>query len=442
MKVRAIIYRTILGLMLLTVLGACIDELDIETFGESDAKGLLVVEAVLSDEVITQKVYLSRSDNRLDLETDTVYNPYIPLGSQPYDSVDWEERARVRLLGNNGTEFLFTEGQSGFYFSNEPFALQMGVDYELEITTSGGTDYTSDPIAVQGTSEVTNLYAERAISNSGVEGVAIYVDSQPTKGSSEYLKYTYDETYEIVAPYWSPSEFVLTDYEPCALPFPTYNLEVVAREIENRVCYNTVSSTTIEQLSMAGNPTGQVSKHMVRFIGKDNFIISNRYSILVQQQVQSPEAFSFYEVLKSFSQSNNPFSQVQPGAIYANVHRSDGSDEHVLGFVEAVGVSEQRLFFNYEDFFPGEELPPYPFVCNPQSTPESHTSYCTSDPAGNPCPLSVIESVNNGLISYFSAYDENLVPNASCPGPYVFVPRICGDCTLMGSNVKPDFWEE
>ncbi|MEC7264945.1 MAG: DUF4249 domain-containing protein, partial [Bacteroidota bacterium] len=353
-----------------------------------------------------------------------------------------EEGATVRVLGSNGTTFLFTEGQSGFYFSNEPFALQMGVDYTLEITTSGGTDYASDPIAVQGDSDVTNVYAERTTSNSGVDGIAIYVDSQPINGSSEFLRYTYEETYEIVTPFWAPTEFVLTDYDPCALPVPTYNLQVVPRQTENQFCYNTVSSNTIEQLSMVGNPNGKVSKHMVRFIGKDNFMISSRYSILVQQQVQSADAFSFYEVLKSFSTSDSPFSQVQPGAIYANMHRSDGSDENVLGYVEAVGVDEQRLFFNYEDFFPGEDLPPYPFECNLQSTPESHTSYCASDPEGNPCPLSVIEGINSGLISYFSAYNASLVPNASCPGPYVFVQRICGDCTLLGSNVKPDFWEE
>ncbi|MEC7264466.1 MAG: DUF4249 family protein, partial [Bacteroidota bacterium] len=217
---------------------------------------------------------------------------------------------------------------------------------------------------------------------------------------------------------------------------PIYDLAVVEREIQNQTCYNTISSNTIDVLSMAGNPSGGITKHMVRFISKDNFIISHRYSILVQQQVQSPEAFSFYEVLKSFSQSESPFSQVQPGAIYANVHRSDGSDENVFGYVEAVGVSEQRLFFDYEDFFPDEELPPFVFDCNFQS------AKLYNEPTQDPCPQGLLERINAGIVSYYSPYDESLVPNASCPGPYVFVPKICGDCTLLGSNIKPDFWEE
>ncbi len=435
-------YRFVLSLMLFATLGACLDELEIETLNEDEQSAALVVEAVLTDEVITQKVYLSRSSNRLDLETDTIYNPYIPLGSRPVDSIDMETGAIVLVVGDNGTEYQFTEGEDGIYYSNQQFALEMGVGYTLGIVTKNGKEYVSDPLSVQGKSQLTNVYAERAISDSGEEGVAIYVDSSPVQGNTQFYRYTFEETYKIVSPYWVADEFVLTDYDPCALPVPTYNLEISPKEVQNRVCYNTVSSSSIDQLSTAGSPNSDVSKHMVRFIGKDNFIISERYSILVQQQVQSADAYSFYETLKSFSQSDNIFSQIQPGAIYANVHRKDGTNENVLGYVEAVGVSDQRLFFNFEDIFPEEELPPFPFDCNFQSTPESHPSYCASDPVGNPCPQSVIERVDNGLISYYSAYDEGLVPFASCPGPYVFVPRICGDCTLLGSNVEPDFWVE
>jgi len=435
-------YHIILGIIFLTFLGACLDELDIQTLGNEEQEPALVVEAVLTDELITQKVYLSRSSFRLDLETDTVYNPYIPLGSRPVDSVDMEGGATVRVLGDNGVELNFAEGDEGIYLSNQPFALEMGVGYTLEIETSNGLEYVSDPLSIQGKSELTNVYAEKAVSDNGAEGVAIYVDSEPTQGNPQFYRYTFEETYKIVSPNWSSREFVLTNYDPCALPVPTYDLQVVEKEVENRVCYNTVPSTSIEQLSTAGSPESHISKHMVRFIGKDNFIISERYSILVQQQVQSADAYSFYETLNSFSQSDNIFSQIQPGAIYANVRRKDGTNENVLGYVDAVGVSDMRLFFNFEDFFPDEELPLFPFDCNFTSIPESHPSYCAQFPEPNPCPESVIERVNIGTISYFSAYDENLAPNATCPGPYIVVPRICGDCTLLGSNVEPDFWIE
>ncbi|MAO17134.1 DUF4249 domain-containing protein [Muricauda ruestringensis] len=437
-------YRIVLCLLPFMVLCACLDELEIETLGEEGQTPSLVVEAGLTDEVITQKVYLSRSSLHLDLETDTIYNPYIPLGSRPLDSVDMEGGATVRVIGDNGAEFSFTEDDEGIYLSNQQFALEMGVSYILEIETSSGVEYESDPLIVPGKSQLTNVYAERAISDNGEEGIAIYADSEPQQGNTQFYKYVYEETYKIVAPYWQKDDFRLTNYDPCALPVPTYTLEIVPREIQNKVCYNTISSTTIDQLSTAGLPESNISGKLVRFIGKDNFVISHRYSILVQQQVQSADAYSFYETLNSFSQSDNVFSQIQPGAIYANVHRKDGTSENVLGYVEALGVSDWRLFFNFDDFFPEEDLPQYAFGfnCGLYTSPESHGSYCSPDAGSDGCPQSVIEQVNLGLICYYEDYYEGLVPNASCPGPYIFVPRICGDCTLLGSNVEPDFWVE
>jgi len=183
---------------------------------------------------------------------------------------------------------------------------------------------------------------------------------------------------------------------------------------------------------------------MVRFISKDDFIITHRYSILVKQHVQSAEAYSHYEILKSFSQSEGLFSQIQPGALYANMRRKDGTAEDVFGYVEATAVSEQRLFFNFEDFFPGEELPEYPFQCGPYTAPESHRSYCATGSFSNSCPPSIIERVDQGLIVYYAEYDDGVVPVLleGCEGPYAFTVPPCGDCTYLGKNVVPDFWVE
>ncbi|MBR9854934.1 MAG: DUF4249 domain-containing protein, partial [Algicola sp.] len=411
------LHRIILSLVLFISLAACLDELEIETLDEGEQSVALVVEAVFTDEIITQKVYLSRSSLRLDLETDTIYNPYIPLGSRPVESVDMEDGAEVRVLGDNGTEYRFTEGDEGIYLSNQQFALEMGVEYILEITTRNGLEYESDPLVVEGKSQLTDVYAEKAISENGEEGVAIYVDSEPLQGDTQFYRYVYEETYKVVAPNWLPVDFVLTGYDNSVFP-PLYNLDVMERQVQNRICYNTVPSSSIEQFSTAGSPNRSISKHMVRFIGKDNFIISERYSILVQQQVQSADAYSFYETLKSFSQSDNIFSQIQPGAIYANVYRKDGTSENVLGYVEAVGVSDQRLFFNFDDFFAEEELPEFPFNCNPM------TARIYNEPPPPSCPEDLLSRLNNGTVTYFGAYDENMVPNALCPGPYLFVPRI------------------
>ena len=423
--------------MLLVVLtfSACVEEIEIDTLNENESQSALVVEAALTNELITQKVYLSRSSVNLDLETDTVYSPYIPLGSRPFDTVDWEIGATVTLLSESGEEFKFTEAEDGVYLSNTPFALQMGVNYTLDISRNNGQEYESDPISIQGISRVTNVYAEKAENDNGEEGIAIYVDSEPLEGNAKYFKYTYAETYKIVAPFWQNFEFELTNYDGID-DVVDYDLEVVEKETEDRICYNTVSSNTIDVFSTDGVSEGNVTKHKVRFITKDNFIIAQRYSILVQQQVQSADANSFYKILQSFSESDNVFSQIQPGGIYANVHRKDGAFENVYGQVEAVGVTDQRIFLNYEDFF-SEETPPYAFNCG------FETAKLFNFPT-DPCPQGLLARIDLGTVSYYSDYRESLVPNANpiCVGPFIFVPRICGDCTLLGSNIKPDFWVE
>ncbi len=438
MKFDKIIYRLIVGLVLLTSLVACIDEIEIDTLADDSASNLLVVEAVLTDELKTQTVFLSRSDSRLDLETDTIYNPFLTPGVTPYDSVTVEPGAIVKVLGDDGSEFMFSEGQPGKYYSNTPFALKMGAQYTLDITTRSGTSYVSDPIQVMGTAGITDVYAERIVNNAGVEGIAIYVDSEPLSGDSQYYRYTYAETYKIEAPLWTPYDFELTNYDNTTRP-PTYNLDIVERQVQNRICYNTVASNNINVLSVAGNSSSKINRHLVRFISKENFIIAQRYSILVKQMVESQDAHSYFEILKDFSQSESLFSQVQTGPIYSNVHRKDGAVESVLGYVEAVGAAEKRLFFNYEDFFPNEEKPSYAFdydcgfltalLFNPEPPPIG-------------CPQGLLDRIDANIVTYYSPYDEGLVPDAICPGPYVFVPRLCGDCTLLGDNVVPDFWEE
>ncbi|MBC29451.1 MAG: hypothetical protein CMH48_01260 [Muricauda sp.] len=442
MKIKTIniFLNALLSFMAISTFISCVKELDFSTVREGNEKGLLVVEATLTDEFKRQKVYLSRSDIRLDLETDTIYNPFIPLGIGPRDSVNVEQNASIRVIGSDGSDFGFSEAESGTYLSEQPFALQNDLVYRMEITTADGKEYVSEPLEIKGTSEITDVYAERTVSDLGIEGIAIYVDSQPTDGMPMNYRYTYEETYKIIAPFWDDEDFLLTNYDPCALPEPTYNLEIVPRTVQNRVCYNTVQSNTIEQVSTTGNAAPNVERFQVRFIDRIDFIISHRYSILVRQLVQSIEAYSFYETLKKFSETESLFSQIQPGALVANVTRKDGNPENVLGYVEAVSVSEERIFFDYVDFFPGEELPPYPFNCGEHSSPESHRSYCASGPdGGDPCPQSIIERVHLGLITYTGNNDENI---GSCPGPYKYVARICGDCTLLGENVVPDFWIE
>jgi len=421
-----------------SLLTSCIDELDLTLGDTVEQQDILVVEAKLTDELKRHQVVLSRLDTILDLELDAAFRPFVPNQDRNLDLVDYEENASVSVVDAAGNTTQFSEIAPGIYESDIAFAATMDNEYRLEIIRTNGQQVTSDFTGIVGTASLDAVYAERMTNDRGSEGIGIFIDGSPSQGAAQNYRYTYDETYKVIAPDWSPIEYKLTDYDPCALPEPTYTLERIETEVERRVCFKTDVSNTIVQAEATSVENG-LERLLVRFINKENFIISHRYSILVHQNVASPESFGFYQQLDNFSRSDNLFSQVQPGFLEGNLFDESGDQGKVLGFFDVVSVSSRRLFFNYEDFFPDEELPEFPFNCRPNSTPESHISCRAIGLFPGGCPPSIIERVDQDVITYLRRNNEEL---GLCPGPDIYVPKICGDCRELGSNVVPEFWIE
>jgi hypothetical protein len=292
-----------------------------------------------------------------------------------------------------------------------------------------------------GSSDLTGVTARRVNDPELGEGIGFFVTTQSEDGEEAYLRYSFDETFKVIAPLWNPQDFVLREYEPCADPV-LYTLELVNRNKEEQVCYRSISSQEIMLASTGSLNSGLIQDLKVHFIPKDNFKIAHRYSLLTKQHTLSLGAYLFYENLRNFSQQENVFSQIQPGILQGNLEAEDTSNLLVIGYFSVSGLSENRLFLNYSDYFPDSPEPPYVVPCSLKSSPESHASRCPEVPVqggGSLCPLSIIELLDLGdIIRYAGPYQEDI--NAICPGPYAFVPRVCGDCTVLGSNVAPAFW--
>ena len=397
---------------------SCIEEVDLD--GPA-ATGILVVEATLTDELKAHEVKLSRT---FEFQA---------------DSVPPETRALVRLESSDSETIRFTHTAEGRYLSERNFAAREGVGYQLVIETPEGITYRSETEELPGKAGIDALYAERGNNENGTDGVFIYLDGTPESDRAKYYRYEFEETYKIIAPEWTPDDFLLTDYDPCDLPSITYNLEIVPRSEEQQVCYQTVPSSMVIQNDATTLATPSIEKYKIRFLGATDFMIRHRYSILVRQYVQSLSAYSFYQSLDDFSSSAGILNSVQPGFIEGNLE-AEGGRGRVIGFFEVATVSEARLFFSFQELFPDLEAMPYPDNCLVQSSPEGHISYCFQGMTGpNTCPESIVELVNQGKIAYVSPNTENL---GSCPGPYAYVSRECGDCTTLGTNEVPEFWEE
>ena len=394
---------------LLVVTCSCVEEIDI--IDDLNFEDALVIEASITNEMKQQVIAMSRS-YRFEDE-----------GANP------ESNASVSISANDERIYTFNECDTipGLYVSEEEFRAEPDTDYRLFVTTTAGDSYTTLPVQLPQASTIDRVYANREVNSVGTELLVIKVDSFDPTRSSNYYRYEYEETYQIIAPNWVNKEFViLQDEFGNDLAFPGFE----TRSRDEIECYNTELSNSIIQTSTTALSEDRVEGFPVRNITTDNPIRSHRYSILVKQYVQSLEAFSYYDLLNQLSATGNALAQIQPGFIASNIFSTSDREEKVLGFFDVSTVSEERIFFNYEDFFPGEDLPPYFVNCRITAPPIATMS-------GTPLK----DAIQAGLVKYF----QDHVVQANDPdnvGPFDVVPTPCGDCTVLGQTDPPEFWIE
>lgn len=384
----------ILFIPLVPILLSCTEEFVPRT---EAFENILVIEANITDELKNQEILLSRT---------------FPFEEEVLGEVN----AEVKVIDDLNNEYLFQETKPGTYMSVSAFQAIPNRVYSLSIKTSDGKSYISDTAVLPQKTKIDNLYAERMINDDGIDGVGIFVDSFDPSGEASFYRYKYAETFRFAAPEFNFFDFVIVNEVPLQVAF-------VPRPPEKETCYKTNFSSDIILTKTGDLNENKVSKFLVRFIGSNDYTISDRYSILVDQFIESREAHSFFETLKEFSRSQTLFSQIQPGFIAGNITSTENPSENVLGLFYVTSVSSKRIFFNYRDLFPEEDLPPFFVECNvsaPRITP--------SFPA----------IINTGLFIFAG---NNGDPEFGQGGPWKFVEKECGDCTEIGNTEVPIFWE-
>jgi len=405
-KVTMIFKRTVqfFTIIILSVaMHSCIETF--EDFKTETFESALVIEATITNELKKQEILLSRT---FALEED---------GPSP------ERNADVKVIDDVQNEYIFQETDSGRYVSTMAFNAKPNRTYSLSIKTNDGRSYTSDQSQLTQATQIDNLYAVREFNRDSIEGVSIFVDSFDPTGNSKFYRYEYEETYKIVAPKYIPFEVVFHEGS-----FTEFDL--LPRPEQEKICYNTIASNTIIISNTTELNEDRIDRFPVRFLNRNNYIISHRYSILVRQFVQSREAYVYYEALKSFSELENLFSENQPGFINGNVFSENNRDEKVIGFFEVSSVDSKRIYFNYIDLFPDEELPLYAINCGTFIAPQVEV-------AAFIYPL--FDHISSGFqyVSVNPSYTGSIHDS-----PFFLVHRACGDCTALGKTEIPDFWIE
>ncbi len=376
----------------------------------SDFEDALVVEATITDELKLQTVYINRT---------YTFEDELPTA---------ERNVQVEVQDSNGNSYTFQESEAGVYTSVNPFRAVSGTSYQLHISTQNGNSFSSSEMRLPIVSTMDDLYAERIVNDLGEEGMGIFVDNISTTGGFNNYRYEYVETYKVIAPDWNTVALRNVPQPVCPLTIKW------PREREEQICYPTTSSNEIILASTGNFDENRIERFQVRFVNRDNYILSHRYSILVRQYVQSNEAFSFYETLRDFSGLESIFSETQPGFLEGNVRSDSNTGEKILGYFDVATVTERRLFFNYDDFFPGEALPPYADPCQ-RSAPKIAEGH-------GPEPRCILSTMVDLDLIRFVADNEEWEGPQSDGGPFHVVPRVCGDCTVLGTTEVPEFWSE
>ncbi len=411
--------------MLITIFISCTEPYALQTNTFED---VIVVEATITNEFKKQEIKLSRSYRLED------------------NGPDFEAGATVFVKDDLGNQYNFEEND-GKYISTSEFEAIAGRNYQLHITTNDGKSYTSSNEKLTTVSPLQELIPEVVVKD-GVKGVQIVAKSFDPSSTAKYYRYEYEETYKIIAPKWTYLRANALVFSPprTGAGVVTGYVELIPRTEEARVCYTSKTSKNIILTN-----TSNLSEDRVilptRFISSKDYIIMNRYSILVKQYVENLASYTYHQTLKKLSNSDSTLSQNQPGFITSNVVSTSNLKEKVLGYFSVNSYSEKRVFFNFQDIFPSEAIPLYPYDC-PDPIPgdrenEFYFKYCF-DPAPDCAAVNILDLLMKRKSVYYSGYPGiGTIPSGGLGGPaptLLLYPIQCGDCTSFSNNIKPIFW--
>lgn len=400
---RKLLYKSIF-LIAICLLYSCTEPYVLQS---NTFENILVVETTITNELKKQEIKLSRT---------------YPLEE---NGTRIEKGATVYIVDNNGTRYDFQENNDS-YISTSIFQAQANKTYELHIQTSDGKTYVSNREKLTSVSPITEISKE-IITKDNAKGVQLSVKSFDPSNSSKYYRFEYEETYKVIAPKWVPIKAFRTS---------EITYELSPRISEAKVCYGSKKSNSIIQLATNTLLEDRVNLP-IRFIDSKDYIIGNRYSILIKQYVQNLEAHTYYKTLSKLSENQNILSQNQPGFLSGNIRCVNHPKEKVAGFFEVASASEKRIFFNFSDLFPNDE-PKYIVDCG-DDNPNIKYQFCFDPPRVNPhCKgRDFLARLEDNKIAYHSEIILNPITDLRLITAYDIK---CGDCSSFASNIKPAFW--
>ncbi|WP_245744819.1 DUF4249 domain-containing protein [Hymenobacter actinosclerus] len=330
-----------------------------------------------------------------------------------------EAKAKLLIELQNGPSYALTETAPGSY-TGAPLTLPAGALCRLRISTAKGQQYASDFVPVKRTPPIDELQWKAQDS-----GFNFYLSTQDPTGTSQFYRWEYDETWEIIPIYRPDIQFYSTGpgkgrIGEIASPYP-YPAK----------CWGSEQSPKIVISQTAGLSQDRVRDFRLRVLPLNSNRLFSRYSLRVRQQALTREEYDYWQLLAKNSENIGSLFDAQPSQLTGNVRNLDegGDGLPALGFVGAHSVSEKRIFVGrgelpagtvpltgYEDCMPPDIVNPY---------------------AGDPPPTA--DEIAAILFAAFA--DPSYIPITRVPGQGFWAKSVdCIDCRTRGTASRPSFW--
>ena len=370
-------------LLWLTLAPSCVEPFypEIEAY-----ENILVVDGSITDENKPYLVKLSRS---------------FSYGEYKHYPV---EGALVMVMDDAGVSYDLAEEESGSYYSDRAsFTGMEGRQYQLRVVLAGGRTYESDWVSLKKAPPIEQLdlhFERKETSDPQVfnEGIQVYLSSRDPLNKTWYYRWEWEETWEFTVPINMPD----------AMKYKCWRSEV-SRSI---------------MIGTSGQLTSdRIIDYPVHFVSSQSNRLRKLYSLQVKQHAISKTAYEFWKMQDDLGENAGTLFDPIPTAIPGNIYCIDDPEEPVLGYFEASGVSTSRVFIN-RDLMPSDVFVPSDF------------EYCKFESFTNPGPTILNSMLAAGWIyvdeyNYLDSLIVRLTNHTSCV-----------DCTLSGTNVKPDYWPE
>lgn len=373
----AYIFRPAALFLSIMLMNTCVTEFVPEI---KEDEQLLVVEGLLTDQPVSDTIFLSRS---------------MPVGLKE-DATPFS-KCIVRITDELGNTQVLKEVKPGAYITDPAlFRGEIGKSYRLRINTNTGISsrhYESSMMEMKPVPPVDSVYYEKTVIRPdyegyfGIDGCQIYLDTHDPANECKYYRWEYTETWVL------------------RLLFG----------VANQTCYVSDRSKSINIKSTAAYGQSLVKRQPVTFIDNQTDRLKTRYSIEVEQYSLNEDEYDFWERLQNESVNVGGLYDIIPYTIPGNMTCLENPGEKVLGYFSVSAKSVKRIFIS--DEFDG--------IIYRYGDCATDTVYGEEDIPG-------IDSI------VWTIWD---FPKGRSPRMRVLTDRRgCADCTVRGAKEKPAFW--